>query len=208
MHEECLLLFARSIGRLGQVFLLWRSAKEGNNIFVMFVNDGCDRAILNYVGQNRVRLPTQSSCLPVVRAHPAANNCSFSKLTYHLFDPWAELVPTPPRLRRGQKSLVSHTVQVPQRGMGAPTCPAQLQRRRKRSEGRLDASGCCAGKRADIPAIRGEPSDASLGLRACEVLGAANHDNKASSHFSTTAETLPLTRSANVNNVLRASPTG
>lgn len=63
-------------------------------------------------------------------------------------------------------------------------------------------------KKADIPAIGGEPSDASLGLRACEVLGATNHDNKASSHFSTTAETLPPTRSANVNNVLRASPTG
>jgi len=27
---------------LRQVFLLWRPAKQGNNIFVMFVNEGCD----------------------------------------------------------------------------------------------------------------------------------------------------------------------
>src|SRR6516225_10605540 len=34
---------------LRQVFLLWRPAKQGNNIFVMFVNEGCDRAILDHI---------------------------------------------------------------------------------------------------------------------------------------------------------------
>src|SRR5262249_20398460 len=32
-----------------QVFLLWRPAKQGNNIFVMFVNEGCHRAILDHI---------------------------------------------------------------------------------------------------------------------------------------------------------------
>src|SRR5690348_1870994 len=34
---------------LRQMFLLWRPAKQGNNVFVMFVNEGCDRSILNHI---------------------------------------------------------------------------------------------------------------------------------------------------------------
>ena len=32
-----------------QVFLVWRPAEQADNILVMFVNEGRDRAIFNYV---------------------------------------------------------------------------------------------------------------------------------------------------------------
>src|ERR1700730_1872349 len=34
---------------LRQVFPFWRPAKQGNNALVMFVNQGCDRTILDHI---------------------------------------------------------------------------------------------------------------------------------------------------------------